>query len=152
MINDDILASIEYACHVVGAKLIVVLGHTRCGAIEAACTAPDQAGYVPQLLDKIKPAINAENTRLSHKPTHDKTYFHNITELNIANTLYQIYKQSPVLKEEIDSKDIGMVGATYDVNTGKVHFKDFAERVSQLHHEPIDGLTEQFNTLIPPKN
>ena len=153
VINDDILASIEYACHVIGAKLIVVLGHTRCGAIAAACETPETvAGHVPQLLTKLKPAIDAENTSMPASPSQKKTYLRNVTELNIANSLYHIYKESAVLRSEIDAKTIGMVGATYDVNTGKVHFKDFAKRVEQLHHEPLKGFTEQLNALSTPKN
>ncbi len=154
VINDDVLASIEYACHVIGAKLIVVLGHTRCGAIEAACdtTPPNTTGHVPQLLDKLKPAIEAEEHTSSAKRPHKKAYLKNVTELNIANSLYHIYKESPVLRADIDSKTVGMIGAVYDVGTGKVKFKNFSKRVEQLQHEPLEGLKSQFDDLIPPKS
>ncbi|MDF1678323.1 MAG: SulP family inorganic anion transporter [Legionellaceae bacterium] len=151
VVNDDVLASIEYACHVVGAKLIVVLGHTRCGAVEAACTAPEQTGHVPQLLEKLKPAIDAENRTHSKKTTCDETYLGHVTELNVANTLYQVYQQSDVLREQLDAENIAMVGAVYDVNTGKVSFKDFAERAAQLPHKPSEGLTKHLNSLVSPK-
>ncbi|MDF1647100.1 MAG: SulP family inorganic anion transporter [Legionellaceae bacterium] len=152
VINNDVLASIEYACHIIGAKLIVVLGHTRCGAIEAACQDQEQTGHVPELLAKLAPAIESENATRTQKPQHNKAYFRHITELNVANTLYHIYQQSSVLKAQLDAQSIGMVGAIYDVNTGEVNFKNFNKRVTQLQHEPLDGLTKNLNHLTPPKD
>ncbi|WBV68495.1 hypothetical protein PGH46_16465 [Legionella pneumophila] len=92
VINDDILASIEYACNVVGAKLIMVLGHTRCGAIQSACDGIEK-GHITQLLSKIKPAVNAEKETTTERNGKNQTFVNHVTELNVANTLQNIYKK-----------------------------------------------------------
>lgn len=127
VVNDDVLASIEYACHVLSVKLIVVLGHTRCGAIAAACDDVKE-GHITQLLAKIKPAIEAETSTISNRTSENKTFVEHVTELNIANTLQGIYEGSPILSKKIDARDLGMSGAVYDVATGEVQFKNFGER------------------------
>lgn len=139
VVNEDILASIEYACHVIGAKLIVVLGHTRCGAIGAACDGVQQ-GHITQLLEKIKPAIAAETETVTDRTSNNPTFVHHVTSLNIANTLTQLYDKSNVLRSMTDENHIGMVGAIYDVNTGMVEFRSFAQEVAKL--------TEQDNPLV----
>jgi carbonic anhydrase len=131
VVNDDILASIEYACHVIGAKLIVVLGHTRCGAIAAACDDVKQ-GYITQLLEKIKPAICAETSTTLNRTSKNTAFVNQVTELNIANTLTQLYQNSSALRTMTDENRIGMVGALYDVNAGTVEFKSFADEVAKI--------------------
>lgn len=123
VVNDDVLASMEYACNVVGAKLIVILGHTRCGAIQAACD-DVKKGHITQLLDKIKPAILAEKETTIDRSSKNQEFVKNITELNVSNTLQQVYKSSTILREMIDQEVINIVGAIYDISTGKVHFRD----------------------------
>ena len=151
VINEDILASIEYACHVVGAKLVVVLGHTRCGAISAACSHPEKdKSHIPQLLEKLQPAIHAAKDKKPAKTTKSRAYLNYVTELNVANTLSQIYENSTVLKPQFDKQTLGMVGAIYDVNTGKVQFKNFAEHATKLHKHPQEKLLEQLNALVIP--
>lgn len=124
VVNDDVLASIEYACNIVGAKLIVVLGHTRCGAIQSACD-NIQKGHITQLLDKIKPAIEAETETTTNRNSQNTEFVKNVTDLNIVNTLQQIYTKSPILKGMIEKEEIAIVGAIYDVSTGKVSFRDY---------------------------
>ena len=147
VINDDILASIEYACHVLGVKLMVVLGHTRCGAIAAACDDVKE-GHITQLLNKIKPAIHAETCTTSNRTSENETFIAHVTELNIANTLQGIYEGSPILRKKMEDNDLGMVGAVYDVGTGEVQFKNFAERAAELHEKPNHALIKQLNGLI----
>jgi carbonic anhydrase len=142
VVSDDVLASIEYACHIIGAKLIVVLGHTRCGAITAACEGSTLDGHVPQLLAKIKPAVDAASPP-------DSTLL-NVTELNVANTLRDIYEGSAILKAQLEEKNIGLVGAVYDVATGEVDFKSFATRASELHDKPSQAFLAQLDTFITP--
>jgi carbonic anhydrase len=125
VVNNDVLASIEYACHVVGAKLIVVLGHTRCGAVQAACDGVTQ-GHITQLLSKIQPAINAEQSITENRNSSNQSFVQNVTELNIAHTLLQIHQNSQVLQQLINDEKIGIVGATYDVHSGDVNFKNYA--------------------------
>ncbi|RMX22126.1 carbonic anhydrase [Legionella jordanis] len=124
VVNEDILASIEYACNVVGAKLIVVLGHTRCGAIQAACDGVEK-GHITQLLEKIQPAILAETKTETNRNSKNSDFVKNVTELNVVNTLVQIYRGSEILRQMIDHDSIGIVGAVYDVTSGKVNFDDY---------------------------
>ncbi|KTD16653.1 bifunctional SulP family inorganic anion transporter/carbonic anhydrase [Legionella jordanis] len=124
VVNEDILASIEYACNVVGAKLIVVLGHTRCGAIQAACDGVEK-GHITQLLEKIQPAILAETKTETNRNSKNSDFVKNVTELNVVNTLIQIYRGSEILRQMIDHDSIGIVGAVYDVTSGKVNFDDY---------------------------
>lgn len=147
VVNDDVLASIEYACNVVGAKLIVILGHTRCGAIQAACDGVEK-GHITQLLAKIQPAVNAETQTSAHRTSNNIEFVHNVTELNIANTLQNIYKESDILHKMVDEEEVGLVGALYDVNTGEVHFKDFSPIIAQFKKKKIGKLTEKVRELI----
>lgn len=147
VVNDDVLASVEYACHVVGAKLVVVLGHTRCGAIMAACDNVEQ-GHITQLLAKIKPAISAETETQANRTGSNADFVHNVTKLNVANTLQHIYDESSILRLMTNQEDIGMVGAVYDVNTGEVNFKDFSSDVSFIgEHEDV-SLSVKLNKLM----
>ncbi len=147
VVNDDVLASIEYACNVIGAKLIVVLGHTRCGAIQAACDGVEK-GHITQLLAKIKPSIDAETATTSNRRGNNIEFVHNITELNIANTLQHIYQESDILRQMTDDDEVGLVGANYDVNTGEVNFKDFSPLISQFGNKKIGKLSEKIQQII----
>ena len=82
----------------------------------------------------------------------NQTYYKNITELNIANTLHDIYEGSTLLKKQFKDKSLGMVGAVYDVHTGKVNFKSFAERTTELRGKPNPALIEQLNSLVTDDN
>ena len=121
-VNEDILGSMEFACKLAGAKLIVVMGHTSCGAVKGAC---DNAtlGNLTQMLGKITPAVDATTTDPGEERTSKNSNFVNRVALkNIEMTIDDINQQSPVLKEMVDNKEVGIVGAMYDVSTGKVEF------------------------------
>lgn len=147
VVNDDVLASVEYACNVVGVKLLVVLGHTRCGAIMAACDDVEQ-GHITQLLAKIKPAIAAETETIGNRNATNDEFITNVTTLNIANTLQHIYHESSILRLMINQEDVGMVGAVYDVNTGEVTFKDFSSTIRLVSKEENVNLTEKLYKMI----
>lgn len=121
LINNDILGSMEYACKVSGSKVIVVLGHEHCGAVKSAIDGVD-LGNITQLLDKINPAI--ELTR-HYKGEHSATnhaYVSNVSKNNVEHTIQEIKDNSPILKEMSDNGDIKIVGAMYQMDTGKVVF------------------------------
>jgi len=151
VVNDDILASIEYACHVVGAKLIVVLGHSRCGAIQAACDNV-QEGHITQLLSKIKPAIDAETFTTNDRNGKNQHFVNKVTQINIANTLYRIYKQSNILNELIESEQISMVGAIYDVDSGEVGFNDFSAFFAKLNEPESEKLANKLRKTLTNAN
>lgn len=121
ILNDDILGSMEFACKLAGSKLIVVLGHTNCGAIEGACNNV-AIGHVTALLNKIKPAIAMEKGTVDNRNSKNLPFVQNVTVNNVHNVVDGIRKQSAVLKEMEESKQIKIVGGLYDVETGKVIF------------------------------
>lgn len=147
VVNDDILASIEYACNVVGAKLVVVLGHTRCGAIQSACDGIKK-GHITQLLDKIKPAIKAETQISVNRDGQNTQFVSKVTEINIANTMQEIYKKSEILQSMVDTDEIGIVGAIYDVNTGKVTYKSYSEEINALDGAKAKPLAEKLEQVL----
>lgn len=122
IVNLDILASIEFACQVAGAKLIVVLGHKECGAIKAACDDAKLEGHIGELIDKIKPAITMETETTTERNSNNKQFMLNVICNNIQLTKDHLYQQSKVLRGLIDTQQIGLVSALYDVQTGKVEF------------------------------
>ncbi len=119
--NEDILGSMEFACKVAGAKAVVVLGHTKCGAVKGACD-DVKMGNLTILLDKLKPAVNAEKTITANRTSANSEFVECVASLNVKLTMDEIKKKSPVLKEMIDKKEIAIVGGMYDVETGAVEF------------------------------
>ncbi|OIQ37110.1 MAG: carbonic anhydrase [Bacteroidetes bacterium MedPE-SWsnd-G1] len=116
IINEDILGSIEYACKVAGSKAIVVLGHSKCGAVTAACKGVE-LGNITALLSKIQPAVN------EIKPTVDEftpEAIETVSETNVKHSIENIRKESPILAEMESNGEIEIVGAIYHVESGKV--------------------------------
>ncbi|HQW04840.1 MAG TPA: carbonic anhydrase family protein [Flavobacteriales bacterium] len=119
-VNEDILGSMEFACKVVGVKLIVVLGHSSCGAVKGACD-DVRMGNLTALLNKIRPAV--DDVRGSGSGTGaDPEFVERVAGRNVELAMQQITQRSPILKEMVDSKSIGIVGGMYDVQTGVVAF------------------------------
>ena len=122
-VNEDILGSMEFACKLAGTKLIVVLGHTACGAIKGAC---DNAkmGNLTKLIEKITPAVNAvkEPSDASLRNSKNADFVDEVAKTNVQLTIERIYAESPVLAELEKDGEIKIVGAMYDINTGAVAF------------------------------
>ncbi len=121
ILNDDILGSMEYSCKLSGSKLIVVLGHTKCGAISGACDHVE-LGHITSLLDKIKPAIELEKTTTEERNSTNKNFVRNVTTNNIHLVVEKIRQQSPILVEMENARQIKIVGGLYDLDTGHVTF------------------------------
>ena len=121
ILNDDILGSMELACKIAGSKLIVVLGHTKCGAIEGACN-NIVLGHITTLLSKIKPAIEKETETQNDRNGSNRTFVQNVATLNVFLTVQKIKEQSPLLAEMERTKQIKIIGGLYDLDTGKVTF------------------------------
>ncbi|MBA2648743.1 MAG: bifunctional SulP family inorganic anion transporter/carbonic anhydrase [Legionella sp.] len=151
VINDDILASMEYACNVVGAKLILILGHTQCGAIQSACDGIKK-GHITQLLTKIKPAITAETTIQSNRNSQNVAFVNHVTELNVANTLKTIYARSEILHNMIDNNEISMTGAVYEVHSGKVRYKNYREELLKLDGQENEHLANKLEEVLKEAN
>ena len=121
VLNDDILGSMEFACKVSGAKLIVVMGHSNCGAVKGAIDNVE-LGNLTGLLDKIKPAINDVPDDGQPRTSKNLEFVDKVAEANVRLVMKQIPERSPILKEMIDSGQVGLVGGMYDLETGKVRF------------------------------
>ena len=121
--NEDILGSMEFACKLAATKLVVVLGHTSCGAIKGAC---DHArlGNLTALINKIEPAVDAvkEPADESLRNSKNLEFVDKVSEKNVLLTIDNIRKNSPVLAEMEDNGEIKIVGAMYDVSNGEVTF------------------------------
>lgn len=120
-INDDMLGSLEFACKVAGAKLIVVVGHTECGAIKGACD-DVVLGNLTQTLANLKPAVAAVPGFKSDRSSSNAKFVQAVTSKNVQLTVERIRLRSPILKGMVDSGAIALAGAMYDVHTGKVTF------------------------------
>jgi carbonic anhydrase len=122
VVNPDILGSLEYGSKVAGTKLIVVLGHTHCGAVKGACDKVTM-GNLSQLLAKIQPAVNATpNTHGSDRSSKNHHFVDAVAHENVHLTVKDIMDKSAVLRELAEKGEIKIVGAMLDVETGKVHF------------------------------
>ena len=122
-VNDDILGSMEFACKLAGSKVLVVMGHTSCGAVKGACDGAE-LGKLTAMLNKIKPAVNAvENPKEAAARTSSNLDFVNeVARKNVELTLEAIRDGSEVLAEMETKGEIKLIGAMYDVATGKVSF------------------------------
>lgn len=122
-VNEDILGSMEFACKLAGTKLIVVLGHTSCGAIKGACD-DAKMGNLTKLIEKITPAVNAvtEPKEASLRNSKNSDFVDNVSKKNVELTIDRIHAESPILTEMEKNGEIKIIGAMYDINTGAVDF------------------------------
>ena len=122
-VNEDILGSMEFACKLAGTKLIVVLGHTACGAVKGAC---DHArlGNLTALINKIEPAVDAVNEPYdqSLRNSSNIEFVNRVAEKNVDMTISEIRSSSPVLNEMEKNGEIKIVGGMYDISSGLVSF------------------------------
>ena len=121
ILNEDILGSMEFGCKVAKSKIIVVLGHTKCGAVKGACD-DVELGNLTALLSKIKPAIEDEKTVLENRNASNSEFVEKVAEINVKRTVHGIVERSPILKEMIEAGECGIVGGLHDIATGKVKF------------------------------
>lgn len=123
VISDNVLGSLEYACKVAGSKFIVVLGHTKCGAIKGACDHVE-LGNLTALLNKITPAVYAEKTIRDNRNSHNHAFVDAVTRIHTERSVQAILEQSGILRDMIFKGEVGVIGAVYDVETGVVTFLD----------------------------
>ncbi|MCF1190472.1 carbonic anhydrase [Mangrovimonas sp. AS39] len=122
-VNEDILGSMEFACKLAGTKLIVVLGHTSCGAVKGACDHAEM-GNLTKLIEKITPAVKAvkEPSEESMRTSKNLEFVDSVSEKNVHLTIERIHAESPILNEMEKNGEIKIIGAMYDINTGAVTF------------------------------
>jgi carbonic anhydrase len=120
--NVDLLGSMEFGTKVAGARLIVVLGHNVCGAVKGAI-ADARLGNLTATLANIKPAVAAVSARMPGAG-HDAEYVQKVAEENVRITVADIQKNSPVIADLVAQGQLKVVGAWYDLASGKVHWLD----------------------------
>ncbi|QQS43054.1 MAG: carbonic anhydrase [Acidobacteriota bacterium] len=125
VMNPDMLGSFEFATKLAGSKLIVVLGHTQCGAVMGACD-DAELGNLTGLLDRIQPAVElvSKDWRDGLKNSKNARFVDAVGEANVRLARDGIVKESPVIKELVDAGQVKIVGAVYDLETGVVRFLD----------------------------
>ncbi|MGY3795357.1 carbonic anhydrase family protein [Aquimarina sp. 433] len=122
-VNEDILGSMEFACKLAGTKLVLVLGHTACGAVKGACD-DAKLGNLTALLSKIKPAVAAvtEPADPAERTSKNIDFVNEVAEQNVNMTIQNIKDQSEVLKEMEENGEIMIIGGMYDISNGSVTF------------------------------
>ncbi len=122
-VNADILGSMEFACHVSGAKLILVLGHEHCGAIKSAIGGVE-LGNITEMLSKIRPAVEQLSDYEGEKTAANEQFVHEVTERNVRLNLQRIREESLILRQMEAEGTIAVVGGLYNMNDGRVTFLD----------------------------
>lgn len=122
-IETDILGSFEYATKVAGSKLIVVLGHTSCGAVKGACDGV-KMGNLTETLSNLEPAMTAVKNVRGERNSKNKPYVNAVVEMNVKLTIQAILDRSDIIRDLVEAGNLKIVGGVYDLKTGKVNFLD----------------------------
>lgn len=119
--SDKGIGSLEFASKYLGSKLIVVLGHTHCGAVKAACD-NFREGHIGEIINLIRPAVRKEKTVLENRDSSNEDFVAKVCELNVKTQIRQIMHSSDIIEDMVSEHQIGLVGAVYDIATGDVRF------------------------------
>jgi carbonic anhydrase len=119
IVNEDVLGSMEYACKVAGSKIVVVMGHTKCGAVTSACNNVE-VGNITSLLSKIKPSVEIVKNEGNWSVSNENVQ--RVADINVVKAIDRIRAESDILKEMEEQGEIEIVGAMYSVDTGEVSF------------------------------
>lgn len=125
VVNTDVVGSLEFACHIAGSKLIVVMGHTSCGAIKGACDHVE-IGNLTELLSKIQPAVYEENRTPDpgQRNSRNPAFVENVADLNVRRSVRTIVNRSYILEHLIEAGKVAIIGAKHDLASGVVTFFD----------------------------
>ncbi|MEK2690450.1 carbonic anhydrase family protein [Bdellovibrio sp. GT3] len=130
--NNDILGSMEFGTAAMGAKLVVVMGHTKCGAVKGACNNV-KLGHLTALLDKIQPAVRQVKKSTSGFNPESYDHVDLVSEENVKQTVARIRKSSEIIRKLEEEGKVRIVGAMYDISTGNVKFMDMPSKLADLH-------------------
>jgi carbonic anhydrase len=123
-VNEDILGSMEFACKIAGSKILVVLGHSQCGAIKGACDNVS-LGNLTALIQKLRPAVSAVTGLPGERCSQNAEFVQAVAQENVHLTVEAILERSPILREMNQNKEIGIVGGLHDIETGQITFFDY---------------------------
>jgi carbonic anhydrase len=137
VINDDILGCMEFACKLKHSKLIVVLGHTKCGAVKGACDNL-QMGNLSTLLNKIQPSVYFEKTVVKNRNSENSEFVEKVSRIQVKRCVENVIEQSIILREMIQQEEIGLLGAIYDIDTGQVEYLEDTFMFGEIRHLFVD--------------
>ncbi|MGK7369941.1 MAG: carbonic anhydrase family protein [Candidatus Halalkalibacterium sp. M3_1C_030] len=120
-VSEDVLGSMEFATQVAGSKVLAVIGHTNCGAVKGAIDNAE-LGHLTGLVNKIKPAIEEVPDSVQPRTSSNKEFVNAVTKNHIQNVLDEIQNRSEVIRKQVESGSIKLVGGMYDLSTGEVTF------------------------------
>ena len=123
--SDKAIGSLEFGCKYLGSKLIVVLGHTGCGAVKAACD-NFKDGHIGEITNLIKPAVRLEKSILAQRDSSNAEFVAKVCELSVQVQMDEIIHSSEILQDMLANRQIAIVGGIYDLGSGEVHFMDNA--------------------------
>lgn len=137
IVNTDIIGSMEFACKLAGSKLLVVLGHTNCGAVKGACDHVEM-GNLTELLAKLQPAVYQEKSTLDNETRNssNKDFVHNVATINVKRSVKAVVERSYILEHMIQNGEIAIIGAMHDLETGLVEFYEDS-LISNLNHMKV---------------
>ncbi len=121
IVNEDILGSMEFACKIAGAKIVVVLGHSGCGAIKGACD-DMKLGNLTTLIGKLKPAMARVREPTTNRNSMNLEFVEKVAAANVCLTIANIQHRSEILREMQDNNEIAIVGGMYEIETGSIEF------------------------------
>ncbi|NDC41644.1 MAG: carbonic anhydrase [Chitinophagia bacterium] len=136
VLSHNVLGSLEYALVAAGAKLIVVLGHTGCGAIKGACD-DVKLGHLTSLLNEIKPAVLMEKTIHENRNGDNNQFVNAVATIHVKNTAQEIMEHSAPIREMVMDGKAGIIPALYDIGTGKVTFFDDCAMLPNIVDQPL---------------
>ncbi|HEY6189877.1 MAG TPA: carbonic anhydrase family protein [Pyrinomonadaceae bacterium] len=137
VVSDAVLGSMEFGCKLAGSKLVVVLGHTNCGAIKGACDGV-QLGNLTTILNLIQPSVYLERTVRDQRTSGNQEFVDKVTRIHVKRSVESIIERSIVLREMIEKEQIALIGAIYDVKTGVVEFLDDTFMLGGVKHFYLD--------------
>jgi carbonic anhydrase len=146
IVNTDILGSMEFACKVVGSKLIVVLGHSKCGAVTGACDHVEMVNLT-ELLSKIQPSVYAEKQTKDNRSASNPKFVENVAEINVRRNIKNILERSYILAQMIENGEIGIVGGMHNIETGEVTFYEETLYINDAENPTFQFLSSDTSRL-----
>lgn len=137
VVCEPVLGSMEFACKVAGSKLVVVLGHTKCGAIKGACAGVEM-GNLTTLLNMIQPSVYIERAAADEQAASGPEFVDRVTRTHVRRSVETVVERSTVLRELIEGGQVGIIGAVYDVETGSVEFLEDTFMLGEVKHFYLD--------------
>jgi carbonic anhydrase len=137
VINPDILGCMEFASKIAGSRLLVVLGHSNCGAIKGACDGV-QMGNLSTLLNKIQPSVYFERTVREGRTSKNGEFVERVSRIQVYRSVESIIEQSLVLRELIEKGELGLIGGSYSVDSGEVEFFEDTYMCGEIKHFYLD--------------